>query len=130
VANFIGVANLLPATLLGRSDALCDVEVSLGSESSPLRLRAAGGDGASPGQRVVLSLRPEDLALHLAPPVGEPNVLEGEVADTVYLGACLDGRVRVGPHEVSVRVDHGEQFAAGQKVYLTFPPDHGLCLTG
>jgi hypothetical protein len=35
----------------------------------------------------------------------------------------------VGPHEVGVQMDHYEQLDAGQKVYLSFEPSHGLCLT-
>ena len=128
VASFIGAANLLEGTLLGRSGGLCEVEVPLGREGAPLRLRAAGGECASPGQRIVLSLRPEDIALHLRHPAGAANVMEGEVIDTVYLGSFLDCRVRIGRCEVSVRIDHDEQLARGQGVFLAFRPDHGLCL--
>lgn len=131
VAKFIGMANLLDGRLLGRTGDACDVEVPLGEERSPLRLRAAGGDGAVHDQRVIVSLRPEDLTLHLECPVGPAhiNVLEGEVIDTVYLGNSLDCRVRVGPYEVSVQIDHDEQLSPAQKVYLAFRPEHGLCLT-
>jgi iron(III) transport system ATP-binding protein len=129
VASFIGVANLLEGTLLGRQAELCEVEIPLGAERLPLRLRAAGGEGAVRGQRIILSLRPEDIALHLTPPDGAPNVIEGQVIDTVYLGSFLDCQVRVGTHEVGVQIDHYEQLVPDQKVFLTFQPDHGLCLT-
>ena len=130
VASFIGAANLLEGTLRGRGGGLCEVEVPLGPGCAPLRLRAAGGDGASPGQRVVLSLRPEDVALHLARPAGADNVMAGEVIETVYLGSFLDCRVRVGACELSVQLDHDAQLVRGQAVFLAFQPDHGLCLTG
>ena len=55
-------------------------------------------------------------------------MFEGEVIQTVYLGNVLDCRVRVGGHELSVQIDHFEQIAPQQKVYLSFAPDHGLCL--
>jgi iron(III) transport system ATP-binding protein len=130
VASFIGAANLLEGRLLGRTGDLCEVEVPLGPEHAPLRLRAGGGEGASLGRRIVLSLRPEDLALHLARPADAVNVIEGEVLETVYLGSFLDCRVRVGPCELSVQIDHDERLAPGQPVFLAFRPDHGLCLTG
>jgi len=41
----------------------------------------------------------------------------------------LDCRVRVGQHELSVQIDHYEKIDPNQKVYLSFEPDHGLCLT-
>ena len=129
VASFLGVANLLDGTLAGRSGALCDIDVSLGPTGPSVRLRAAGAEGASPGQRLTLSVRPEDLVLHLTRPDRAVNVVEGEVIDTVYLGSFLDGQVRVGAHELSVQIDHYERLAPGQKVFLTFEPEHGLCLT-
>ncbi|MBI2178545.1 MAG: ABC transporter ATP-binding protein [Candidatus Tectomicrobia bacterium] len=129
VANFIGVANLIEGKLLGRSGDLADIEVSPGHGRPPLRLKAAGGEGAYAGGRVILSVRPEDLSLHVHLPHDAPNAMEGQVIDTVYLGSFLDCQVRVGQYEVGIQIDHYEQLAPGQKVYLTFRPDHALCLT-
>ena len=131
VANFIGVANLLSGTLLGRSGEFCDLEIALGEGRAPLRLRAAGGDGAVAGQEVKLNLRPEDIKLQSGPPDGgaDGNRFEGEVIETVYLGNVMECRVKVGCHEIGVQIDHYEQIAPRQKVYLSFQPDHGLCLT-
>jgi hypothetical protein len=58
------------------------------------------------------------------------NLLQGEVIDTIYLGNFLECRVRVGHYEVSVQMDHYEHLVPRQKVFLSFQPDHGLCLTG
>lgn len=131
VANFIGVANLIKGSLLERSNGTCHVEIPLGEGLPPLRLRAGGGEGASAGQPLILSLRPEDIALHTQRPADQAhdNMFEGEVVDTVYLGNFLECRVRVGTHELGVQLDHFEQLAPQQKVFLTFQPDHGLCLT-
>ncbi|MEK6712383.1 MAG: ABC transporter ATP-binding protein [Nitrospinota bacterium] len=129
VANFIGAANLMEGKLLGRSGDYADIELSAGVNRPSLRLRAAGGEGAKPGGRIILSVRPEDLILHLSPPQDAANLIEGQVIDTVYLGNFLDCQVQVGPFEVGVQIDHFEQLAPGQKVYLTFRPDHALCLT-
>lgn len=131
VANFIGVASLLEGTLLGRTGDYCDVEIPLGDDRPPLHIQAVGGAGAQPGQALYLSLRPEDVSLHLEAPHGESNgnVLEGNVIDTVYLGSFLECRVQVGCHELSIQIDHFEQLTPGQNVFLTFQPDHGLCLT-
>jgi ABC-type Fe3+/spermidine/putrescine transport system ATPase subunit len=130
VANFIGAANLMPGVLIGRDAGLCELEISLGQGAEPLRVRAVGGDGATNGQTLHLSVRPEDIALNTQKPAGDAaNVFEGEVIDTVYLGNFLECRVRVGCHEVGVQIDHYEQLAPQQKVFLSFEPDHGLCLT-
>jgi iron(III) transport system ATP-binding protein len=131
VANFIGVANLLEGRLVGRNGDISELEIPLGERHAPLHVKALGGQNASPGQRIVLSLRPEDIVLHLQRPPAEAgaNLIEAEVIDTVYLGNFLDCRVRVGSHEVGVQIDHFERLTPSQKVFLTFRPDHGLCLT-
>ena len=129
VANFIGVANLLEGRLLGHDGSAADVEIPVGGESAPLRLKAVGAEGAPVGGKIILSVRPEDILLHVEKPAEAVNLMEGEVIDTVYLGNFLDCQVRVGPHEVGVQIDHFERLAPGQKVYLSFTPDHGLCLT-
>ena len=130
VANFLGVANLLKGTLLARRDHGCDVEIPLDSSSPPLRLRGDGGNGTAQGQDIVLCVRPEDLTLHVKVPADAPdmNVIEGKVIDTIYLGNFLDCQVRVGPYEIGVQINHFEQLAPQQKVFLTFRPEHGLCL--
>jgi iron(III) transport system ATP-binding protein len=131
VANFIGVVNLMAGTLKGRSGGYCDVEIPLGDGVEPLRVQAIGGESARDGDTLILSLRPEDIVLHLAPPTGtgHGNLMSGQVIDTVYLGSFLECRIRVGIHEVGIQIDHFEQLAEGQTVYLSFRPDHGLCLT-
>jgi putative spermidine/putrescine transport system ATP-binding protein len=130
VANFIGVANLIEGVCLGSNGEYCELEIAPGEGLAPLRIKATGGAGAASGQQLFLSLRPEDISLHLKRPNGESggNLFEGEVIDTVYLGNFLECRVRVGRHEIGVQIDHYEQLAPQQKVYLTFRPDHGLCL--
>jgi ABC-type Fe3+/spermidine/putrescine transport system ATPase subunit len=128
VAEFIGAANLLEGTLLDRVGELAEVEVPLGGDHPPLQLRASCGDVAPKGQKIILSLRPEDLSLHLSHPGEAVNLMEGEIIDTIYLGNFLDCQVRVGPYEVGIQIDHYEKLSPGQKVYVSFSPDHGLCL--
>ena len=48
---------------------------------------------------------------------------------TVYLGSFLECRVDVGGHEVNIQIDHFEHLEPGQQVYLSFHPEHALCLT-
>ena len=128
VANFIGVTSLLEGRLVDRAEGFCEIEVPVGGGAVPLRLRTSGGEGAAPGDRIVLSLRPEDVSLHLEEPEGGVNLFEGVVIDTIYLGNFLEGRVRVGGREIGIR--HHEYLAPGRKVHLSFRPEHGLCLTG
>ena len=131
VANFIGVTSLLEGTLSGRDGEVCNVEVPGVNGHDTLHIQAVGGAGAQPGDKLFLSLRPEDITLHLDKPegTGHGNVVEGNVIDTIYLGSFLEGRVRVGQHEIGIQIDHYENLTPGQSVYLSFQPEHGLCLT-
>ena len=130
VANFIGVANLMRGILLRRSEGYCEAEIPLGDQP-PLRLTVAGGDSISPGQMLVLSVRPEDVVVHARKPDGTNagNLFEGEVIDTNYFGNFIECRVRIGCYEISSRIDHAEPIAPGQRVFVSFQPDHGLCLS-
>lgn len=130
VANFIGVANLMEGSLLDRNGEACTVEVPLGRGAAPVRLKAAGGEGIARGQRVILSLRPEDVLLHTHEPadIDAANVLKGEVIDTVYLGNFLQCRARLGGHEMNVQIDHFKRLDPGQPIFLSFRPEHALCL--
>jgi iron(III) transport system ATP-binding protein len=131
VANFIGVTSLLEGTLTARDGEVCNVEVPGSNGHDALHIQAVGGAGAKPGDKLFLSLRPEDITLHLSKPEGTShgNVVEGNVIDTIYLGSFLEGRVRVGEHEIGIQIDHYENLTPGQSVYLSFQPEHGLCLT-
>jgi ABC-type Fe3+/spermidine/putrescine transport system ATPase subunit len=130
VAKFIGMANLLEGTVLGRSGESWELEIRLGAERAPLRLRACGRNGFACGRSAFLCVRPEDIRLHPARPddAAGYNVIEAEVIDTVYLGNFLECRVRVGHYEVCVQTDHLKPLVPSQKVFLAFQPDHGLCL--
>jgi iron(III) transport system ATP-binding protein len=131
VANFIGATNLMQGVLRGRNGKFCEMEIPLGPERGPLRVQAKGGAGARPGQKLILSVRPEDISLHLQRPAenDKGNLFEGEIIDTVYLGNFLQCRARVGSYDVGIQIDHYEQLVPQQKVFLAFRPDHGLCLT-
>ncbi len=129
VASFIGAANLMTGKFLSREGGFAEVEIQAGNGGEALRFRALGGESASPGQEIFLCLRPEDINLHFQPPADSINALEGTIIDTVYQGNFLDCQVQVGPYEIGVQIDHFEQLSPGQKVYMTFEPDHGLCLT-
>ncbi|MGI9381004.1 MAG: ABC transporter ATP-binding protein [Methyloligellaceae bacterium] len=131
VANFIGVATLMNGKLKGREGDICQLEIPVGEGQPPLQLRAVGAKGASAGQDIILSLRPEDIELQLSKPQNgaAENLMTGQVIDTVYLGSFLECRVQVGIHEVGIQIDHFEQLDPGQTVYLSFKPEHGLTLT-
>jgi iron(III) transport system ATP-binding protein len=126
VSNFIGVANLLNGRIVrvtapGRGEA----EVAAGG--APVRLACRFADGLDEGAEVVLSVRPENVqARHEQD--GRAVSLEGEVVQTVFLGNCIDCRVRWGAFEWKVLAHPRTPLRAGEKVYLRLDPDHTLAV--
>jgi spermidine/putrescine transport system ATP-binding protein len=95
VAGFLGVANLMAATVAGRGNGGCRLRLG------EFELQATGGDTAASGQvRVVI--RPERV--HLEPyGTSGPNRLPGMVERLVYQGSTT---------QLVVRLAHGEAVQA------------------
>ena len=110
VADFVGIANFLPATVRDtRSEGLL-VECPLGLLSIPPR-----GD-LTRGQRLTILLRPEAVRLSFEPSAGR---LQGRIRSTSFLGATRRHRVQVG--DLSLTVDEpspGTTEEARGDVYL------------
>ncbi|MFL2654514.1 MAG: ABC transporter ATP-binding protein [Alphaproteobacteria bacterium] len=130
VANFIGVTSLLEGKIIARDGNICDLEILANKDKGSFRIQAAGAPNVSAGENVYISLRPEDVLLHINEPTGTDNgnVVEAKVIDTVYLGSFLECRVDVNGHEVNIQIDHFEQLSNNQTVFISFQPEHALCL--
>ena len=101
VADFIGRANFLPVTVLGREAdgwrvRLADLELVM----------AAAPDAAfAPGSQALLLVRPESMRLR---PNGEGR-LTGRIERTAYLGSLAEYDVEMaGQRVAAVRYDPGE----------------------
>jgi molybdopterin-binding protein len=82
VARFVGVENLLPGRVVAHTDGVITVE------AGPLRVTAAGD--ATPGERVLVGLRPEDLTLgapRASGPTSAQNRVPGRIVRVMPLGA-------------------------------------------
>jgi iron(III) transport system ATP-binding protein len=101
VAQFLGRTNLVLSEAEGR-----EAETPLGR----LRLHC---DACGP---VLLSLRPEHLALTAAP--DDPDALSGVVLAREYRGHDVTYRVRVGTGEWLVHTDNRRVFAHGEAVFV------------
>ncbi len=121
VADFVGKANFLECTVVGRDGDLYVVRA--GGEQ--LRARAAtGGPPPTVGERALLFIRPERAALSAASR-GGPG-LRARVTNIEYLGSLvrytltgLDGwtmLIDAAPHDGTRQ--------AGDETLVTFSPDH------
>jgi len=129
-SQFVGDSNVLAATVAGREGEALVVEVG------GLRVRAADGAGAAPGQTVWVSIRPERIALQAGEGADGVNQFAGEVVDAVFLGPLVRYEVRLGGGQDGPRVTVLEGFreerpvlAPGAVVRASWRPEHCLVLT-
>lgn len=125
VSNFIGAANLLPGRIV-RVTAPGRGEIEVGQGAERVHLPCRLGEGIAEGDAAVLSVRPENVEASRENG-GEPR-LEGEVLQTIFLGNCLDCRVRWGEFEWKVLAHPRERLRPGERVYLRLDPEHSLAV--
>jgi spermidine/putrescine transport system ATP-binding protein len=127
VAGFLGVSNLLDASIDQRDGAYATASLPGGST---VRLPAAAVDGKT---NVRIGVRPEKIRLHAAgmtPPAGH-NMMAGKVIDASYLGvstsyiiAGAEGQ-RLTVYEQNVeRTSHGSIHRPGEAVTLSWAAEH------
>ncbi len=119
VAEFVGTANGLRATLLDAGRGLVEVE---GWPREVARFEVPAARAFQPGESLHLYLRPEDLRLDLQPGA---EGLRGEVREQRFFGATTRLGVQVGDTLLHADLPGGqaEQFPPGTLVGLQAP--HG-----
>jgi spermidine/putrescine transport system ATP-binding protein len=125
VAGFIGVSNLMPATVTGGNEVKLDQGQTI---STPT-------DGFSSGERCHAVVRPEKLRVELGengsgPAHGQPRV-EGVVASSLYLGTATQIAVDLGEGtRMTVLVPNADEAerqrlpGGGAQVALSWEPEH------
>jgi iron(III) transport system ATP-binding protein len=123
VADFVGTANLLDATVIDRSD---DRHVDVKVAGLPTPLRASTSSSGSLSGDVTIAVRPESIL------VREPGAVDDDgtgsasvsvpVLDRAYLGDHYRYRVRLGDAVVLVQTTHA--VADDGRLAIQIPPDH------
>ena len=119
VAGFLGRSNLLRGRVAARADGLVTIETEGG-----LTVRAAGVEAAA-GERVVLLLRPELVAIGPPGRTGA-NCFEGVVSQVAYMGAFVEYVVVAAGQPLLVQAPagaHQPQWMRGDKVTVGWEPD-------
>jgi iron(III) transport system ATP-binding protein len=118
VADFVGTTNFLKGTVLAR-----------GAEPGSFRVRTEVGDmevlsddELRDGDRVVLSVRPEDVDLAEARPQGG-NVWEGRVDQKVFLGEYNDFQVKLGERVLLSRCHPSLRTRVGDAIFVKLHPE-------
>ena len=124
VAGFIGVSNLMPATVVGGNEVRLDTGPTM---------RSAEVNGFAPGERCFAVVRPEKLRLQMPGDraAGDLPRVEGKVESSLYLGTSTQLVVDLGD-EVRMTVlypnaDEAERQrlpGGGAAVTLSWQPEH------
>jgi iron(III) transport system ATP-binding protein len=122
VADFIGSANFLNGIVREVSSA----EGSAAVDTTHGVFRCTFNQAVVFGQKVLVSARPEDMALSETPPAVGMNVLKGRIAHRVFLGEVVDYLVEAGGGEIRVRTKPELDFRVGQAVHVSISP--GRCV--
>jgi iron(III) transport system ATP-binding protein len=124
VATFVGRTNLFDARVLG--PARTAGAFALETEVGPVE--AVCPDGVRDGERVSVSIRPEDVRLHVERP-DRANVFDAAILRRMYLGEAVEYHLQVGPRRVDTR-QHGDVFLRRrQAVFVEFPVEHCMVLS-
>ena len=109
------------------ADGWVGVEISNGEVQ--YRFRCATVDTFAPGDGVTVAVRPEHIRLFSdSPDSSVDNCVDGQVVAANFLGNYIDCRVQWGAVEWKIQADRYQGLKLGQRVWLTVPPQHCLCL--
>jgi putative spermidine/putrescine transport system ATP-binding protein len=127
VARFIGENNRLNGTIEQVSGTDCTVRLESGA-----RIAACTVGSPAPGSPVIVSLRPERIALGTAPSGKAVNRLPATVQELIYLGDHIRARVELaGGTSCMVKlpiVQSGAALAEGARFDIAWRAEDGLAM--
>jgi iron(III) transport system ATP-binding protein len=125
VSNFIGMANLLTGFVV-RVTGPGHGEIVVGADGHEVLLPCRLGDGVAEGSPAVLSVRAEKVGVMRG--AGTASDIVGEVTEAIFLGNCLECRVRWNDFEWKVLAHPRERLTRGERVCLRLDPEHTLAV--
>jgi putrescine transport system ATP-binding protein len=133
VAAFIGDVNLIDGRVV---EAGAGGAVVLDKAGRRWRVAADVAEGAE----VAIAVRPEKMRMQAGVPAGDggtANAVHGRVADIGYLGGLSVYKVRLDDGAVVMKAalanvarTGGAAFSAGDEVWVWWPPEAGVVVTG
>ena len=120
-AEFIGLANILEATVVSSSDNTTRVKLAGNVELD------SSVTGFAPNSKVDVMCRPEDLRVS-ADLIEGPNVFPAKIQSTFFLGNIADVYVSVGPLVLRGQLSPPELWAEGKDVWVQVPQNKVVLL--
>jgi iron(III) transport system ATP-binding protein len=123
VADFMGLVNKLPGTLIECSDG--QGRARIGEQTIKVHLSESvnGSTGA-----VTIAIRPEAMRLDARESTDSCNVLSGRLVESSFLGNIVDHLVDIGGTLVRVQGDRSQSLEPGVRVELTIPIDECVAM--
>lgn len=123
VAQFIGSANQIEGKVRSVQNGGCVlVETPVGE------LACAMGHDVTPGSKVVVVVRPENIQLHIQRPNQKLNVIEGKVATVMFLGEFLDCTIDLGEVVLQTHQPRSLDLRRGRAVWAEIPAGECMAL--
>jgi len=119
VADFIGRANLVRATVRAHEGGCTIVDCGLGTVACQHRDLPIGSD-------VTLCIRPEFIHLARGTGDGGTNVVSGRIESLVFVGEAYETEIRVGNELLLAKIDPDAKLEIGSVVSFTLAPAHCL----
>jgi iron(III) transport system ATP-binding protein len=123
VADFVGTTNFLDGSVLGPDTG--ERRYRVRTEIGDMTVLAT--DTLEPNEKVLLSVRPEDVELAESRP-DRPNVWEGKVDQKVFLGECVDFQIKLGNRMLLSRRHPSVRTPIGHPVFVQLDPDKCVAL--
>jgi iron(III) transport system ATP-binding protein len=124
VADFVGSTNFLDGTVLGpdAGEQRYRVRTEMGDVS------VLATEDFRPDDKVLISVRPEDVELSEAKPQRMSNVWEGKIDQKVFLGEVLDLQVKLGNRMLLSRQHPSLRTPIGNPIYVQLDPEKCIAL--
>ena len=125
VADFVGSTNFVEGIVRSREAATDDYIIE--TELGPLRSQSV--EPVRAGDKVVLSIRPEDVELSdLQPADISVNAWHAMVDQKVFLGEAMDWRIKVGDRTLLSRTHPSIRTPIGQPVWARIHPSKSVAM--
>jgi iron(III) transport system ATP-binding protein len=124
VADFVGSTNFLDGAVLGPDSG--EGKYRVRTEIGDLTVLAT--EPLKADDKVLLSVRPEDVELSESRPAQDTNVREGKVDQKVFLGEVLDLQIKVGERMLLSRQHPSLRAPIGHSIFVQLDPDKCVAL--
>jgi iron(III) transport system ATP-binding protein len=124
VADFVGSTNFLDGAVLGADGTPGHYRVR--TEIGDVSVRAT--EQLAAADKVLLSVRPEDVGLVETRPDAPVNVWEATVDQKVFLGEVVDFQVKLGNRTLLSRQHPSLRTPVGNPIYVRLDPEKCVAL--